>query len=351
MSYVQPYFSFYGDDVDVVDTAGDALIGFEDALASFEDGYEEALAIVNNWRASHQYPLNTFRQTLSSRARQIDAGADVVGRIKRRPAIEDKLNRMPSIKLSAMQDIGGCRAVLANVNKVYQLVDSYDHSNFNHELINRNDYIKLPRRSGYRSYHLIYEHFSRRWPIYDMLKVEIQIRSRLQHVWATAVETADIFITQGLKASRGDPDWSRFFVLMSSVLALKENCPRVPDAPKQESALIAEVKELAERLNVVPRLRHFGSSVKLLGDMNFKRSDYVVLQLDAESRAVTGWRFKLKDAEAASRWYYEQERTKPAGSDVVMLNARDAAAIRRAYPNYFLDASAFIQEVTQITAT
>ena len=47
------------------------------------------------------------------------------------------------------------------------------------------------------------------------LRIEIQIRSRLQHAWATAVETVDAFSGTSLKTTGGSgsekTDWGRFY--------------------------------------------------------------------------------------------------------------------------------------------
>jgi hypothetical protein len=40
---------------------------------------------------------------------------------------------------------------------------------------------------------------------------EIQLRSRLQHAWATTVETVDTFTRQAIKTGGGKAEWRRFF--------------------------------------------------------------------------------------------------------------------------------------------
>jgi hypothetical protein len=64
---------------------------------------------------------------------------------------------------------------------------------------------------------------------YDGQRIEIQIRSKLQHLWATAVETAQIFTGQALKSKvkNASADWLRFFALTSSAFALREETPTV----------------------------------------------------------------------------------------------------------------------------
>ena len=46
---------------------------------------------------------------------------------------------------------------------------------------------------------------------YNGLLVEIQIRSKLQHLWATAVETVDFFTSQTIKSNQGQKEWVTFF--------------------------------------------------------------------------------------------------------------------------------------------
>lgn len=79
--------------------------------------YFDALEVINNWRASHAFPLNTFQVNLRRKGRAIDNDCLVAQRIKRLSSIEHKLSRFQSMKLSQMQDIGGCRAILSSNSK------------------------------------------------------------------------------------------------------------------------------------------------------------------------------------------------------------------------------------------
>ena len=72
----------------------------------------------NNWRSSHGMPLNTFRKTLRLYATRLDSQSLVAQRIKRLSSIELKLRRFPTMKLSQMQDLGGCRAIVNSVQTV-----------------------------------------------------------------------------------------------------------------------------------------------------------------------------------------------------------------------------------------
>jgi (p)ppGpp synthase/HD superfamily hydrolase len=180
-----------------VDTAGEI---FASESPDFEE-LNEALGTINNWRSSHSRPLYTFRLGLRRHAEKVDDNALVAQRIKRLSSIYFKLSLSPNMKLSQMQDIGGCRAVVSSVHDVRQLVKRYKASDIKHKLLSEDDYIQHPKTSGYRSYHLIYKYFSDKKATHNGLRIEVQIRSQLQHAWATAVETVGTFVRQALKSS------------------------------------------------------------------------------------------------------------------------------------------------------
>lgn len=47
----------------------------------------DSYRVVNNWRAAHQYPLNTFQVTLRNKSRKVDQNCVVAQRIKRLSSI------------------------------------------------------------------------------------------------------------------------------------------------------------------------------------------------------------------------------------------------------------------------
>src|SRR4051794_19722220 len=103
------------------------------------------------FRSSHSFPLNTVTVNLRTVAADRDDDPTVAQRIKRLPSIRHKLERMPEMQLSRMQDIGGCRAVLSSVEIVNELVDYYrSKSRMKHKLVRDYPYIEEPKPSGYR---------------------------------------------------------------------------------------------------------------------------------------------------------------------------------------------------------
>ena len=115
-----------------------------------------ALEIIDNWRAAHAYPLHVFYMNLRSKAGH-RTDIIVAERLKRMNSIVEKLRRENSMELYRMQDLGGCRMVVPTLEEVYKFSKRFMESRIRHERKNIKDYIQTPKRSGYRSLHLIYK--------------------------------------------------------------------------------------------------------------------------------------------------------------------------------------------------
>jgi hypothetical protein len=326
------------------------------ASASTPAAREAVLSVINNWRSSHSFPLNSIQMTLRRRALKVYSSALIAQRLKRLSSIEAKLLRFQEMKLSQMQDIGGCRAVLRNVKDVDHLVGLYKQSKSKNprgrnELLREDDYIAAPKEDGYRGVHLIYRYYSEskqhHW--YNDLKIEIQLRSRLQHIWATAVETVGTFTNQALKSDQGDKDWLRFFALMGSALALKERRPLVPNTPTEARDLVQELRDLTHSLRVEKTLDAWRNALRfwLPPPTGPKDPYYYLLFLDAEARNIEVTQFRLGQLLAAQEAYATAEKRveENPGAQAVLVSVEDLSALRRAYPNYFLDTRAFLAEL------
>lgn len=314
------------------------------------DAYRVALGIINNFRASHAYPLNTFQVNLRNTARRFDENPLIAQRIKRITSIINKLDLHPSMKLSQMQDLGGCRAILGNVTSVRNVIKYYiNESAIKHTLVSYDDYVTFPKTSGYRGAHLVYRYFSdKNKYVYNGKKIELQIRSRYQHAWATAVETVGMFSGQALKSSLGSEDWKRFFSLMGSVIAMRENTALVPNTPTNKTALVEELRHVSDELKVQSRLHEYNRAVHSIANGS-ARAYYYLLQLDPDSMVlqVTGYTERQRDIATAQ--YAEAERiAKDApGTDAVLVSVESVDALAKAYPNYFADTRLFLALLKQ----
>jgi len=250
--------------------------------------------------------------------------------------------------LSQMQDIGGCRAIMASVEDVNLLVHSYINSNIKHKLHTLDNYMLEPKETGYRGVHLIYLYYSDKIDTYNSLKIEMQLRSQFQHAWATAVEIVGIFTKHALKSSQGDEDWLRFFALMGSAIALLEGTPLVPGTPHDPFDLLNELHALSNRLDAVNRLRAYGTAPDILEDPATKGQHFFLLELDVAENKLKVKGYKAGDIELASTEYLEAEKRLSKTGDAVLVSVGSIAALRRAYPNYYLDTDVFVQVVEDV---
>ncbi len=331
-----------------VNAAARRLATMEFPVTNEED--LESLAVINNWRSSHAYPLNTFQITLRTKARKIEGNAIIAQRSKRLESIHKKLLSKPTMRMTQMQDIAGCRAVFTRIKDVYKLVTEYKSSRFDHKFRNEKDYISNPKPDGYRCYHLVYEYRGTRseTSVYSGLRVEVQIRTKMQHAWATAVEAVGIFTKQALKSNQGNQDWLRFFSLMGSAIAAIERTSPVPETPTQKDALIAEIAALANQLHVKEMLQAYNATITTLGSA--KDEKYFIVEMDPEEHKITVRRFKAKQSEEANTLYTKLESNIPDNSSiqVVLVSVDNVNALKRAYPNYFLDTDSFGRLVDRV---
>jgi hypothetical protein len=330
-----------------VNRAGEILIS--DTLWAKDNN--DALKTINNWRYSHIYPMQKIKQTLERRAQKIDDATIIAQRLKRLPSIESKLRILGSSRLARMQDIGGCRAILETVGDVYELCEAYviaegKRPEGRSKLSRITDYIQEPRDTGYRSIHLLmeYESDTETRIVYNGLKIEIQLRTQLQHNWATAVETASTFLGQKLKAGIGDSRWLRFFALVSSVFALKENCPLVPNTPANKAKLNAEVRKLWKELKVDIFLKGCAITTNL-SQTRFKTGNRFLLKLNAKEQKLTVTMYDKTQLLGATMHLALAEKESAINPDIdaVLVGVEDLSKLKSAYPNYFSDTKEFVE--------
>lgn len=319
----------------------------------------EALDLAGKWRACHAYPINTFQKTLRDKVKKLGLGENtiVAQRLKRMPTIIDKLRRYPDMQLARMQDIGGVRAVVESYDDVIRLVQEYTHlapnSRFDHKLSGQKDYISEPRtEDGYRSHHLIFSYKNRKAPEYEGLLLEVQIRTKLQHTWATAVETMGIYLGQLLKSRKGDQDWIDFFALTSSAFAHIEGLPLVPrfdHLGRQET--FREVARMEKKLGVLDRLSGFVVAANKIVEEP-TQGYYQLITLNTDDYSVGIKPFSRKAFEQAKEEYALVEKRASEGEKLepVLVAVGSIGQLRRAYPNFFLDSTEFVDQVRNIIA-
>lgn len=298
----------------------------------------EAFKIAHNWRVAHGYPMFRERVRLSRYSKQ----GLTAGRIKAMASIRKKLKRTP-LSLRDIQDFAGVRAILPDMDAVRYVAEKYRRNRI-HFIRKIDDYIDQPKVGGYRSLHLITSfNESGEGVHYSGLKVEVQLRTQLQHVWATAVEAVGAMRGEDLKAGEGNADWLRLLELMSSYLAYQEGEQISQYVPQSQSQLSEEIREYEERLDAIANLSTFRDAVNLSETTNTLNGSYFVISLDTQSGTVS---VQPKRSFQDGADGYSDYGGQSGRIQQVLVSVDRIDALKVAYPNYFLDVSDFLEQLT-----
>jgi ppGpp synthetase/RelA/SpoT-type nucleotidyltranferase len=172
---------------------------------------DEAFGVILDFRAAHQYPLTKASMGLRSMVATEGCPVEVSQRLKRVPTILDKIRRYPKMRLASMQDIGGCRAVLSDVDQVRRVERRLKR---NRPPLRVSDYIATPKDSGYRGIHVVVD--------YDGRAIEVQLRTQVMHQWAITVERLSGRLQEDLKSSRGPAEILAYLSAASEAMAIEE---------------------------------------------------------------------------------------------------------------------------------
>lgn len=324
----------------LVNKAGDTLSG-RIVLSGIDNN--SALDVAGNWRSSHGYPLHYMWRELTRRARKMEPECLIAKRIKRIPSIIAKLKRFDGMKLSRMQDLGGCRAILTSADAVDKLVDTYEKRPPSAATFcDKDDYIASPKSDGYRSVHLVYKYQGNSQNgAFKGLQIEVQVRSVYQHAWASAVETIDAFIGQGLKSGRGDKSWSRFFVIVSAIIAMFEKRP-LPPMTSDSPEMFSELELLCGKLNVPNVFLGLATGVGMIEEKAAKQTKAYILELDSKKQMTFLHGFGSPMAADLRLLEMEKMNADKPFIQVVLAYADSVTALREAYPTYYADTHIFI---------
>ena len=77
-------------------------------------------------------------------------------------------------------------------------------------------------------------------------------------------------------------------------------------------------------------------------------SDYLILILDIAEKEIRVKTFEDKEDAEAMYKHYEEQTQNDSGKDVVMVSIEDIGSLKKAYPNYFLDAKGFVNMIKNL---
>lgn len=307
---------------------------------------EDDIEVLENWRASHAYVLNTFQSNLRKRTRASDA---VVGtRLKRRPTIENKLRRYPEMQLARMHDIAGCRIIFSSVEDLLDFRALFHRARFNHkrrgaEEEERWNYLTHPKPDGYRGIHEVYEYDvkSEGGKEWNGLNVEIQFRTYIQHAWSTAVEVAGLLTHDQPKFGQGSESLIEQFRIASEILARRyegsTSC--YPDTPL--STLVDTFQDCEYETRIIELFRRVNTKVV---DIDFRKNNILVFPYVTPSDENSSELeiHSYKNVFTAIRHYNELEGELEDRADVVLVRADTFDNIRVTFRNYFADTTDFV---------
>lgn len=191
-----------------INRCGDFLRAFRD---NPRDGFDPegdwerlnyALDMLGAFRTSFQYPLTKVTVGLRAMVNAESSTVVVAQRLKRMDRILGKLQRMPDTKVARMEDIGGCRAVLATPAEAAAVLRRIRRR---WDVVRERDYVANPKPAGYRAFHVVVERDGRR--------IEIQLRTRGQQDWADSLESFASALDLPLKDDQGPDEVLEFFRL------------------------------------------------------------------------------------------------------------------------------------------
>lgn len=322
-----------------VQRAGEKLI-IDNIINDQPEEYKESMQILSNWRSSHVNALKHMVETVHFACEKIDKKHIVVSRLKRTPSIVSKLKRFDKMKLRNMQDIAGCRAILDSTKNVYKLRRELNKS----RIFKVTDYIEKPKDDGYRGIHLIGKYKDEENGV--DYPVEIQLRSKIQHSWATAVEIVDLFTNQSLKSNDGKKEWLEFFKLVSNEFSKIEG-----KTYDESSDSLEQTVTYIKRLDVHKKFQAFASSLKTMEKhAEIQDDSYNLIKVDFSQSIVNVWSYPNDSfSEAADNYLkLEKEAAKSGEFVVALVSSSSINNLKEAYPNYFADSAVFIHNLKLI---
>jgi len=319
-----------------IDKAGDVLAGKPDKKIN----QDLAIEILENFRSMHNHPLIVFRMSLLRK--RISGNVLISQRLKRAPSIVSKLKIQKNMSLSQMQDVGGLRAVVENLEGLYKLRNliraGENQTAFKSTFIKETDYVKDPKESGYRSIHIIYK-YDKKVPIEAQCRIEVQLRTKIHHAWATAVEVIGTYLRQPLKQSFGDAELLELFKEISKVFILIEN-------NKFDSDLFRNTSKKITELKLRDKLKGFSAVTRISGqDKKQEKGKYYLISLNFKDKSLTVKRYSESKLDQANSEYTEQEKKylNDKNVEIVLVSVDDIKNLEKLYPNYFLDTQEFVK--------
>ncbi|WDD88793.1 RelA/SpoT domain-containing protein [Fusobacterium nucleatum] len=320
---------------------------------------EEEKLEFDNFREAHNIIIKLF--TIELKKVNFSKQHLTASRNKRIETIISKLCRPEKPKLDRIHDIAGTRIIFENIKSLEDYIDILENTelvNFKEKINedkNRYNYIKNPKSDGYRSIHKVF-YYSSNTP-YSTLnekrfnlenkKIELQLRTRLQHIWATTVEIYDIINKSNIKTgthNKLETKEGLFFKKCSLVFeGIESNDVEKIKININEIFRDKDLVEIYNRLKGIKNIKNI-QLPKTLG------SDEVFILITDLNKGKTTFfttdpieKNDKQDTFLINASYRRLEEKNTKGEYILLLlTLGDIKKLKNVYPNYFLNTNKFI---------
>lgn len=320
---------------------------------------EEEKLEFDNFREAHNIIIKLF--TIELKKVNFSNQHLTASRNKRIETIISKLCRPEKPKLDRIHDIAGTRIIFENIKSLEDYIDILENTelvNFKEKINedkNRYNYIKNPKSDGYRSIHKVF-YYSSNIP-YSTLneksfnlenkKIELQLRTRLQHIWATTVEIYDIINKSNIKTgthNKLETKEGLFFKKCSLVFeGIESNDVEKIKININEIFRDKDLVEIYNRLKGIKNIKNI-QLPKTLG------SDEVFILITDLNKGKTTFfttdpieKNDKQDTFLINASYRRLEEKNTKGEYILLLlTLGDIKKLKNVYPNYFLNTNKFI---------
>ena len=295
---------------------------------------DEDLDLLQAHRLSFTEPLFKIFKQLTQHKSTVQRSAIIAFRLKRINTIINKVIRKPKMQLNRMWDIAGIRIIFddeASARRMVSLI--LEKYTVRGEIRN---YFDNPKKIGYKAFHIyITEPTSGK-------VLEIQIRTKNVHNWATLVEITDYLYDTRLKeiGYESNKEWGRFHQLISSNNQLE---------PEEANFLYKTLDKYDFISKLAETFRKNSNIVKKQWQNVGSRDKYFLIELSSDSVPKLS---SYNDYEKAEVDYFEAYK-KDEGVLIVLTSIHKPSfeQISIAYANYILSYHKFILDVQEILKT
>jgi hypothetical protein len=125
-----------------------------------------------------------------------------------------------------------------------------------------------------------------------------------------------------------------------------EGEPCVPNTPINKEELCNKIKEKVGSLKVFPKMNSWTKAIKIV-EPRMKEFHFFLLELDVSSEQeklqIRG--YKKEQEQLATEHYLQAEKRQGSepNKDAVLIGADSIDELKKAYPNYFVDTTGFLE--------